>query len=113
MEFTTEKKVILSLTFGIISSILGIPVIMFIFPPIFSYIPISTSFENFITEILNNGIVFYSIALLSGLIGIYYGYNSKRSAGKKYAVAGISLSIIGIITSLLFFGLLSFFSKFQ
>jgi len=103
-----EKKAIASLVFGIISSILAIPLLIWLLPFSFS---IPSFIRKISVAILYNGTLWYSISLIFGIVGFFLVSNAKL-VGKKYDVAGKILSIIGIVSSIIFFLIASYLSKF-
>lgn len=109
-KFSPRIKITISLIGGIASSALGIPVIIWLSP--FSY-KFSGMVENILGGILYKGTILYPIALALGLIGLFLGIQNVGSNWKNYAIVGIILSAVGIGTSLLFLGLLAFFTRFQ
>lgn len=105
-KFTPEKKAVISLIFGIGSitpillimfSIIGIPLIAGSWS-IYRYGDLISRLVNFATAPST-----LIISLGSGIIGLTLGIIGLKSIKRNFAIAGIILSLIGLIIPIIYF----------
>ncbi len=106
-EEIDNKFGVLSVVFGILSIVLLVS-IYFLYLFLKNALDMSSSMKAIIF-----GIVLFSLFGISiiGKVGIMFGIRQRDKSNNKWAVAGILLSIIGIIISVILF--LLFFLTFR